>query len=296
MNVVGATDISFSYQIGESEWNMGAKYQLKAVVFDVIEECRELKKALSEEGILVIVPFFGLQVESTLLEMLRETELTLGDCLMVTNNDQHARAATRLGLVTVGCVEGHFEIPKVDTLLEAPGEVSVCYLNQVYCHAKGFPAFITETERCIIRELAEEDMDDLYEILTDREVAKYLPVKEGDREEEMEKLISYVSCVYSFYGYGYWGVFSRATGELIGRAGFKEGSYPLEAGYVIKRAEWGKGLATEVLSALVQYAEQELDCTEVFVKIDEENKASARVAQKCGVTMLPACQEQEENL
>lgn len=286
MNVIETVDINFSYQMGECEWKMGAKYQLKAVVFDVMEECKELKKELSEAGILVIVPFFGLQMENTLLEMLKETGLTFEDCLMITNNDQHASAAARLGLMAVGCVEGHFEVPKVDTLLEAPEEVSVCYLNQVYCHGKGLPAVITETERCIIRELEEEDMDALYDILTDREVAKYLPVKEGDREEEMEKLISYVSCVYSFFGYGYWGVFSKENGELIGRAGFKEGSYPLEAGYVIKRSEWGKGLATEVLTSLIQYAEQELDCKDVFVRIDTENKASARVAQKCGVTIM----------
>lgn len=286
MNVVGVTEISFSYPVKEKEWNMGEKYQLRAVIFDVIGECRELKESLSEAGILVIVPFFGLQVENTMLEMLKETGLTLENCLMITNNEHHARIAVRLGMVVVGCAEGHFEVPKVDTLLEMPEEVSVCYLNQVYCHAKGLPAYITETGRCIIRELAEEDMDALYDILTDREVAKYLPVKEGDREEEMEKLISYVSCVYSFFGYGYWGVFSKANGELIGRAGFKEGSYPLEAGYVIKHSEWGKGLATEVLSALIEYAEQELDCTDVFVKIAAENKASARVAQKCNVTIV----------
>ena len=115
------------------------------------------------------------------------------------------------------------------------------------------------------------------------ETAKYLPAKAGTREEELEKLVSYVSCVYSFFGYGYWGAFSKETGELIGRAGFKEGEYPLEAGYVIKRSEWGKGYATEILSELVRYANEELDCTEIVANIDERNTASLRVAEKCGI-------------
>jgi len=126
-------------------------------------------------------------------------------------------------------------------------------------------------------------MDALYEILTEEETARYLPAKAGTKEEELEKLISYVSCVYSFFGYGYWGVFSKETGELIGRAGFKEGEFPLEAGYVIKRSCWGCGYATEVLTELVHYADEELGCTEIYVNIDERNTASLRVAEKCGV-------------
>ena len=49
------------------------KYQVKAVIFDLQQECRELKKELSDAGILVLVPFFGLKVEQTLKEMLEGT-------------------------------------------------------------------------------------------------------------------------------------------------------------------------------------------------------------------------------
>jgi len=259
------------------------RYQLKAVVFDIQAECRRLKKELTDAGIVVIVPFFGLQVKQVLQDTFADAGLMPVHCLMITNNRQHAQIAAELGMAVAGCMEGHFEVPKSITLLESPEEVSVGYLNQVYCHEKGIPATIAETKRCFICEMTAEDMDALYEILTDEETAKYLPAKAGTREEELEKLVSYVSCVYSFFGYGYWGVFSKETGELIGRAGFKEGEYPLEAGYVIKRQEWDKGYATEVLSELVQYANEELDCTEIVANIDERNTASLRVAEKCGI-------------
>lgn len=263
--------------------NQITRYQMKAVVFDIQAECKELKKELSDAGIAVIVSFFGLQAERALQELCHGTELAPSDCLFITNNRQHAKLAASLGMAVAGCMEGHFEVPKSVTLLEAPAEVSVDYLNLVYCHEKKCPATVAETKRCYIREMTGEDMDALYEILTDEETAKYLPAKAGTKEEEMEKLVSYVSCVYSFFGYGYWGVFDKTTGELIGRAGFKEGAYPLEAGYVIKRSEWGKGLATEVLTELVRYAEEELGYTEIYANIDERNTASLRVAEKCGV-------------
>lgn len=259
------------------------RYQVKAVWFDIQAECRELKKELSDAEIVVFVPFFGLQIEDTIKEMLSGVGLFPAQCLFITNNQQHAKIAAALGMAVAGCMEGHFEVPKAVTLLESPEEVSAGYLNQVYCHAHKLPATIIETSRCYVCEMTAEDIDDLYEILTDPETAKYLPAKAGSKEEELDKLCSYVECVYTFYGYGYWGVFSKETGELIGRAGFKEGEFPLEAGYVIRRSEWGKGLATEVLLALVRYAEEELGCTEIHAVIDESNIASLCVAQKCGV-------------
>lgn len=259
------------------------RYQVRAVIFDIQAECRELKNELCNAGIAVIVPFFGLNVKKTLADMLTGTDLTLKDCLMITNNQQHAKLATESQMAVAGCMEGHFEVPRSVTLLESPAEVSINYLNQIYCHEKKLPATIAETERCFICEMKAEDMDSLYEILTEEETARYLPTKIGSKEEELEKFTSYVSCVYSFFGYGYWGIFSKETGELIGRAGFKEGEYPLEVGYVIRRSDWGKGYATEVLKELVHYAGEELGCTEIFANIDERNTASLHVAQKCGI-------------
>ena len=119
-----------------------ARYQFKAVVFDIQAECRELKKELSDAEIYVLVPFFGLQVEHTLQEMLADMLLAPSDCLMLTNNAQHATLATRLGMAVAGCMEGHFEVPKSVTLLEAPEEVSTGYLNRIYCHQQKLPAKI----------------------------------------------------------------------------------------------------------------------------------------------------------
>ena len=260
-----------------------SRYQMKVVIFDIQAECKVLKKELSDNGILIIVPFFGVHAERTLQELLVDTEFSPEDCLMLTNNEYHAKMAATAGMAVAGCIEGHFEIPKSVTLLEAPEEVSVGYLNMLYCHAKKLPAVIAETKRCFIREMSQDNLDELYEILTDKDVTKYLNDKAGSKEEELEKLVAYIACAYHFFGYGYWGVFSKETGELIGRAGFREGSEPLEAGYVFKRSEWGKGFATEVLMELIRYGEEELGCTEIYATIDERNTASLRVAEKCGI-------------
>ena len=267
------------------------RYELKVVLFDIQKECRELKEQLREAGILVSMPFLGLEVEDSLLKVVEELRVSASDCLLITNQRGHGLMAERLGMAVIGCMEGNFEVPKTDVLLENPEEVSVNYLNLVYCHGNGLPAVLCETNRCFVRELRKEDMPVLYDILTEKEVAQFLPRKFGSREEELEKLVAYASYVYSFYEYGYWGVFLKDTGELIGRAGFKEGSWPLEVGYVIKYAFWGQGLATEILEELLVYGKEELGCEEFLVRIEERNKASWKVAQKCGF-----CDSMEEVL
>ena len=259
-----------------------SRYELKMVLFDIQQECRALKGELREVGILIGEPFLCLEMEDGLLMVVEEFGVRASDCLFITNQKSHGLVAKQLGMVVVGCIEGNFEVPKTDVLLENPEEVSVNYLNLVYCHGNGLPAILCETNRCFVRELRKEDMPVLYDILTEKEVAQFLPKKFGTREEELEKLVAYSSYVYSFYEYGYWGVFWKDTGELIGRAGFKEGSWPLEVGYVIKYAFWGQGLATEVLEQLLVYGKEELGCEEFLVRIEESNKASWKVAQKCG--------------
>lgn len=257
------------------------QYSLKKVLLDVENKCELWKDYLREEGILVIVLSDELKEELPLLDIIQEFEIGVSECLFITNQEKHRQVAQDFGMVVVGCIEEGFEPPKTKVLLENLEEVSSLYLNLIFCHANGLPAIIAETKRCYIRELIKEDIPILYEILNEKEVSRFLSQK-SEGKEEIEKLMAYVSYVYSFFEYGYWGIFLKDTNELIGRAGFQEGSWPLEVGYVIKYAFWGQGLATEVLSELLIYGEEELGCEEFFIKIAEDNKASIRVAEKCG--------------
>ena len=268
------------------------KYQMKAVFFDTLDDCTELKQNLQKAQITVVPAFFGIHGKDMLRRELEHGGFLPEECLFLTGQEAHAKEAKEIGLVVIGCIEGHFEVPKTSVLLENPGELSLSCLNRYFCHERKLPAVLFETPRLRVQELTGQDMDALYEILTEKEVGRYLPVKPGNREEELEKLVSYVECVYPFFEYGYWGIFLKETGELIGRAGFREGSDPPEAGYAIKREEWGKGYATEVLQGLISYASEEIPCEELCVVIDKRNLASVRVAEKCGFS----CIEEKEVL
>ena len=56
----------------------------------------------------------------------------------------------------------------------------------------------------------------------------------------------------------------------------------LELGYVVAPAARGRGVATEMLRRLTEWAFDELGALRVTLIIDVENAASSRVAERCG--------------
>jgi RimJ/RimL family protein N-acetyltransferase len=56
----------------------------------------------------------------------------------------------------------------------------------------------------------------------------------------------------------------------------------LELGYIVAREARGRGIATEILRLLTQWAFEVANAHRVYLIIDVENPASARVAERCG--------------
>ena len=56
----------------------------------------------------------------------------------------------------------------------------------------------------------------------------------------------------------------------------------LELGYIVAPAARGRGVATEILRLLTEWAFRELVAQRIYLIIDVENHASARVAERCG--------------
>jgi RimJ/RimL family protein N-acetyltransferase len=57
-----------------------------------------------------------------------------------------------------------------------------------------------------------------------------------------------------------------------------------EAGYILRPEYWNAGYATEILRALLAFGFTTRSLHRVYAKCDEENKASAHVMEKCGLT------------
>ena len=210
------------------------------------------------------------------------------DTLLIATTDATIAIGKEYGIATMAYINP--EIPNqtysgVDMIVEGFEEVDAKFLEKVWQRYHHLPWEIARTPRCIIRELSLDDLDALFELYGDEEITKYT---EGLYlyEEEKEFQRAYINNMYRFYGYGMWLVFSRETGELIGRAGLEHREYngeiELELGYVIGTRFQRQGYAMEVCQRILGIAKEITDFPRINCLIEEENKASIGLAEKLG--------------
>lgn len=148
------------------------------------------------------------------------------------------------------------------------------------------PTPIISTERCNLRLFEESDIDDLHSLYSDKDVMRFLP---GEYSRDVaERHVSAFAEVFDERGYTLWAVNSNETGKLVGRVGLwpLNGTEEIELGYVIARAYWGKGIATEASKACLEYGFKELEMPFVAAITVSENHASLRVMEKLGFRFI----------
>lgn len=213
--------------------------------------------------------------------------LPKGNTLIVTDCPEIAEYFAKNNLPVLGILIPQNEnAPFADVRYLAEGwdNITPVYLERVYRRYRSLPWQILETERCILRETTEADVDAFYQIYAEPAVTAFMENLFPDREEERRYMADYREKVYAFYGFGIWSVILRETGEIIGRAGLdmRRGFVEPELGFVIGVPWQRQGYAEEVCRAILRYGEEELGFTKVQALTEQENTASLALLQKLG--------------
>lgn len=169
-------------------------------------------------------------------------------------------------------------------LIERLEEIDYEVVDMAYRRLAGIPWEIFRTERCIVRETVEEDVDSLYDIYREPSVTEYMEKLYEDRDEEVAYIRDYRRKMYGFYGYGIWTVLRRKDGQVIGRAGIswrEEFDVP-ELGFVIGVPWQRQGYAYEVCSAILDYARKDIGFQQIQALVMEQNEKSAALCRKLG--------------
>lgn len=143
-----------------------------------------------------------------------------------------------------------------------------------------------ETERLVGERLTEKHFDYVRAMDSDRDVMATLGGLRSENET-WEGLINSLEH-WERYGFGPWVFRTRETGEPIASATLRhveiEGRPEVEVGYRVAAAWWGRGIATEMASALVGIARDRLGLAEIVAFTLPYNLASRRVMEKVGFT------------
>jgi RimJ/RimL family protein N-acetyltransferase len=146
-----------------------------------------------------------------------------------------------------------------------------------------------ETERLRLRALREDDAEALARIFSHPSVVRYSGGRSPSFEEVHEGILDHISGYYENRGYGLFAVELKDTGEVVGRIGFLttdiDETADAELHYHLAPDAWGNGLATEATRAVLEWGFGRGYFSRVVAAIHPENRASRRVAEKCGLTL-----------
>jgi [ribosomal protein S5]-alanine N-acetyltransferase len=144
-----------------------------------------------------------------------------------------------------------------------------------------------ETERLLIRELTESDVDGAHRVYGDPEAMRYVGAdgKARTREESAAGVLRMMEGQRE-NGFSLWAVDLKERGEMIGVCGVVhvDGTGPdVELVYEFQRSAWGRGYATEAARACLAVALGPLGLGRVVALAYPENAQSIRIMQKLGM-------------
>ena len=144
------------------------------------------------------------------------------------------------------------------------------------------------TARLILRAFTEEDVEPLHDILGDKDVMRYFPNASPPSRDRVKQLISRQLRHWEEYGFGWWAVELRWKDQLIGWSGlqFLPETEEVEVAYLLSRAFWGQGLATEAARACLKYGSESVELKTIVAIVHPENGASQRVLEKSGMSFV----------
>ena len=147
---------------------------------------------------------------------------------------------------------------------------------------------VLETERLLLRQFRESDLDDFARMCADPESMRYIGEGRTLNRAEAWRSIAFFLGHWRLRGYGLWAAEEKSTGQFLGRVGlyYPEGWPVLEVGWSIDRQRWGEGFATEGGRAAIRWAFENLDIERLSSVIHPDNAASIRVAEKLGERLL----------
>jgi RimJ/RimL family protein N-acetyltransferase len=141
-----------------------------------------------------------------------------------------------------------------------------------------------ETERLVLRMFRQDDLDAYAAMCADEEVMRYIGEGKAIDRVGAWRQMAMMLGQWCLKGHGQFALEERATGVLLGRAGYfePEGWPGFELGWLLRRESWGKGYATEATRLLLRHAFEAMGRERVISLIRPANTRSIRVAERLG--------------
>lgn len=142
---------------------------------------------------------------------------------------------------------------------------------------------LVETPRLVLSAPVTADAEVVFRrYASDEDVTRYLGWPRHRTVAETEAFLAFSAVQWEREGAGPYLIWARADGQLLGSTGLglEPGGQAI-TGYVLATDAWGKGYATEALTAMVEVA-TDIGVMRLYGLCHPQHRASWRVLEKCG--------------
>jgi RimJ/RimL family protein N-acetyltransferase len=142
-------------------------------------------------------------------------------------------------------------------------------------------ATVLQTPRLRLTTWLPGDVDALWAVHSDEQTMRFIGHGRPEtRDETATRIARYLAEAVGL-GFTKWRLADPA-GRLVGRAGFGPDGDGRELGYLVRREQRGRGLATEIAGALVTWHRANAPAVPLRAYVAVDNAASHRVLAKVG--------------
>lgn len=154
-----------------------------------------------------------------------------------------------------------------------------------------------QSERLLLRKITDQDIPDIFEIYSNREVMLYFDDRYAfESIAEAEQMVSGYDKALHDKTEMRWGIVLKDTGKLVGTCGFHAISdyhKRIEIGYDLNRDYWGKGIMKEALSLIIDHAFEHSEVNRIEAFVEPPNTASRVLLEKLGFSLEGTLREHE---
>lgn len=152
-------------------------------------------------------------------------------------------------------------------------------MNNLYAQ---FPHIVTD--EVILRKIVENDIDELFEIYNNENVFTYIPGDIKKNKATVQNMIGHFERDFNKRKEIFLGICSADTpNEIVGVAEMFEYDAKVNMitiGYRLSERNWGKGIATRAVSAMVDYLFNTIGINRIQAFVMPANEKSQKVLQK----------------
>ena len=133
------------------------------------------------------------------------------------------------------------------------------------------------TKQLILEEVRREHLPQIFEIWSDAEAGKYMHDSHWTSVDELDVILE-ANKDDDYFGFA---ALLPESDCVVATCRISKHDDEWDIGYNVRKTHWGKGYATEMVRALIEFAKG-IGATAIVTTVAQENIASCRVLEKCG--------------